>query len=245
MKKLVASSSAMPSRHVQIEVQQIERISDEKIRELIVLKPSKKMVITNSWTSNFTILQRLASAIRRNDLVPLIDTSAYSDAILGNIMDGLLKKLYIEIEKSDTFMRKYDELMRSDSTLFAITKKIDDAKKESNNLRAKERHKFTDILRNQTDPDRQITKELIDLGLAPYLITNADRDRFAQQLEDELRLDANEVIENEPEIGVGQPRTGDGEEEDAPDDGQYGSNAAAGNREQDEQQGPIDTEDSI
>jgi hypothetical protein len=83
------------------------------------------------------------------------------------------------------------------------------------------------------------------LGLAPYLITNVDRDRFAQQLEDELRPDVTEVDETEPDVGVGIPQTGDGEEEDFPDDGNYGTNAAAGNRQRDDQYEPPDEDDSI
>jgi hypothetical protein len=136
-------------------------------------------------------------------------------------------------------------LVQSDSTLFAITKQVDAARKEANKLRAQERHAFTDILRNQTDQDRQITKELLDLGLAPFLITNADRDRFAQQLEDELRPDATEVLDVEPEIGVGQPHEGDREEENAPDDGNYGANAAQGDRERDDVYEAPDAEGAI
>ena len=245
LRKIILSPSALQTTHVQFGLQPIVRISDAEIRARLALKPSKKLLITSSWKTNFILLQRLATAIRRLDLVPLVDTSAYSEAILGNVMDGLLRRLYIEIEKSEPFLRTYEELIQSDSTLFSVTKKVEEAKKDSNKLRAKERHTFTDILRNQTDQDRQITKELIDLGLAPYLITNVDRDRFAQQLEDELRPDVNEVDETEPDVGVGIPQTGDGEEEDLPDDGNYGTNAAAGNRQRDDQHEPLDEEDSI
>lgn len=228
-----------------IENAQATALTPAQIREMIVLKPSKGMVITSSWATNLVIARRIAGAIRRADLVPTLDTNSYTESILENVVEGLLKTLYAEIEKSPAFMRIYESLVQSDSTLFAITKQVDVARKEANKLRAQERHAFTDILRNQTDQDRQITKELLDLGLAPFLITNADRDRFAQQLEDELRPDATEVLDVEPEIGVGQPHEGDREEENAPDDGNYGANAAQGDRERDDVYEPPDAEGAI
>jgi len=245
LKKIEVSTSAIQPKHVAFGVQPTVSLSDAEIRALLALKPSKKMMITSSWKTNLILLQRIGAAIRRSDLIPLLDTTIPSEARLENLMDGFLRRMYVEIEKSEVLMRKYDELIQSDVTFFSVTKKIDEAKKDANKLRAQERHKFTDILRNQTDQDRQITKELIDLGLAPYLITNVDRDRFAQQLEDELRPEANEVNENEADTGVGRPQTGDGEEEDAYDDGNYGTNAAAGNREADTQLPRADEDDSI
>jgi hypothetical protein len=221
------------------------QIPPAEIRALIVLKPNKTMVITSSWSTNLVILKRIASAIRRLDLAPLLDTTQYSESILNDLTEGLLKKLYSEIEKSTDLTRIYESILQSDSTLFASMKKVDDARKEANKLRAQERHAFTDILRNQTDQDRQITKELLDLGLAPFLITNADRDRFAQQLEDELRPDMTELNEVEPDVGVGQTRAGDNEEEDLPDDGNYGTNAAFINREQENVYEPVDTDGPI
>jgi hypothetical protein len=49
-----------------------------------------------------------------------------------------------------------------------------------------------------TDSEREITKDLIDRGLAPYIITKKDRILFAQQLDEERERD-------DEDIGVGRP----------------------------------------
>ena len=80
-----------------------------------------------------------------------------------------------------------------------------------------------------TDADREITKELIDRGLAPYIISTQDRILFAKEMEEKEREREDE------DVGVG--RTADDSELGGPptleDRGQYGdfsgSNAASGN----------------
>jgi hypothetical protein len=49
-----------------------------------------------------------------------------------------------------------------------------------------------------TDADREITKELVDRGLAPYIITKQDRILFAKEVAEEERTE-------EEETGVGRP----------------------------------------
>ena len=83
--------------------------------------------------------------------------------------------------------------------------------------------------RLMTDADREITKELIDRGLAPYIISTQDRILFAKEMEEKEREREDE------DVGVG--RTADDSELGGPptleDRGQYGdfsgSNAASGN----------------
>lgn len=55
-------------------------------------------------------------------------------------------------------------------------------------LGAAEREEFKARLRRMPDAQREVTKELIDLGLAPYLITKSDRELFSKELQRESEL---------------------------------------------------------
>ena len=81
-----------------------------------------------------------------------------------------------------------------------------------------------------TDSQRQITKDLLDRGMAPYIITNADRDVFSAQIEREL----GPLEETEPDVGVGAPRDAPDDDDRNADQGDYGDHTAQGNRERDQ-----------
>jgi hypothetical protein len=82
-------------------------------------------------------------------------------------------------------------------------------------LGAAEREEFKARLRRMPDAQREITKQLIDLGLAPYLITKNDRELFLRQMEgEEPEAEDNpltapglpEAAENIPEEGLHDER---------------------------------------
>jgi hypothetical protein len=74
-------------------------------------------------------------------------------------------------------------------------------------------------MRLKNDADREITKDLIARGLAPYIITKGDRILFAKEVAEETELPPEDE-----EIGAGQPVDNpDGEPID--DNGNYGNQA--------------------
>jgi hypothetical protein len=79
--------------------------------------------------------------------------------------------------------------------------------------------------------------------MAPAILTNADRDIFAAQLERELAP----LTEPEPErdVGVGAPRDAPEDDEYNADQGDYGDYAARGNREREQPMERLDTEGPI
>jgi hypothetical protein len=109
-----------------------------------------------------------------------------------------------------------------------LTADVKKATEITNTLKAKERITYTERLRLMTDADREITKDLIDRGLAPYIISKQDRILFAKELGEQQETE-------EADTGVG--RVVDDDELGAlptlEDRGQYGdqsgSNAASGN----------------
>jgi hypothetical protein len=58
----------------------------------------------------------------------------------------------------------------------------EDSEKQVDVLRSKERDLLKSRLRELTDREREVTKMLLDIGIAQYIVTNEDRRLFAKQL---------------------------------------------------------------
>lgn len=69
-------------------------------------------------------------------------------------------------------------------------------------LGAAEREEFKTRLRRMPDSQREVTKELIDLGLAPYLITKGDRELFMKELQ--RQTDVVEPQTDNPIVAPGE-----------------------------------------
>jgi hypothetical protein len=193
----------------------------------------------DSWRTNLLIAQRL------NDVFHLkLDFSSLDvtqkPSLLRDSAEGFIKEVNSIILKDPVKRRTYEELREKDLTLFSLLYSLKDAKSETNSARAKERHIFTDRLREMTDSERQITKDLLDRGMAPYIITNVDRDLIAAQIERELGR-----LEEPEDIGVGAPRDAPEDDERVVDEGDYGDHIAQGNRDQDQFNEEIDREGPI
>jgi hypothetical protein len=196
----------------------------------------------DSWRTNLMIVQRLKDAFQLELDISSIDV-AQKPSLLRDISEGLLKEIMSGIVKDPIKKKAYEELREKDLALFALMYPLRDAKTETNTLRAKERHLFTDRLREMTDSQRQITKDLLDRGMAPFIITNADRDVFTAQIERELEP----LQEPEPdmEVGVGAPRDAPDDDDRNADEGDYGDHNAQGNRDRDRDMPELDREGPI
>jgi hypothetical protein len=188
----------------------------------------------DSWRTNLMIVERLKNAFAL-DVDIALDTSQ-KPSLLRDISEGLLNETMATIVRNPEMRRAYDQLREKDITLFALLASLKDARTETNTLRAKERHLFTDRLRDMTDSQRQITKDLLDRGMAPYIITNEDRDVFAQQLQRELEP----LLEADLDVGVGAPRDAPDDDDRNADQGDYGDHTVQGNRERDQDIADID-----
>ena len=192
----------------------------------------------NSWRTNLMIVQRLKDVFKIDVDVTSLDTTQ-KPSLLRDIAEGLLKETLSLIVKDPVKRQRFEELREKDMTLFSLLSQLKDVKTETNSARAKERHIFTDRLREMTDSQRQITKDLLDRGMAPFIITNIDRDAIAAQLEREL------APLQEEEVGVGAPRDAPDEDEYVADEGDYGDHMARGNRERDQTMEEIDRDGPI
>jgi glucokinase len=119
---------------------------------------------------------------------------------------------------------KLEEMRTRDIAVYILQADYAEQKKEANKLRASERMKIVTEMAKKSDAERAVVGDLLKLGLAPYIITNQDREIFAREAE---RLqDMFVPQEEEEEIGVGQARDilEDGTENTyvATDNGDYG-----------------------
>jgi hypothetical protein len=98
--------------------------------------------------------------------------------------------------------------------MILITK--EQATKQDSDLRTREREVFKQRMRNMNDTEREATKMLLDIGIAPYIITNEDREIFAK----EYRLPDPELEYNkiEQELDGDRPEEGYNASRDVEDD---------------------------
>jgi hypothetical protein len=213
-------------------------VPDTKDIQRRIRLPAVAKTEGDSWRTNLLIIERLKNAFGL-EVDVTIDTTQ-KPSLLRDISEGLLKETIATIMRSPEMRRAYEQLREKDIALFALMASLKDARTETNTLRAKERHLFTDRLREMTDSQRQITKDLLDRGMAPYIITNEDRDVFAQQLEREL-----EPLLEPDDVGVGAPRDAPDDDDFNVDEGDYGDHTARGNRERDRDMDLMDTDGPI
>ena len=112
----------------------------------------------------------------------------------------------------------------------------EEAEAETEALRTSERETLKKKLRTMNDTEREITKMLLDIGIADFLITNADREffatRYAQtktELEEAVEEDANVPEEGHNDtrdyVENGDVPLGEGGVELQVDYGDYGDRA--------------------
>lgn len=175
---------------------------------------------SDDWHTNVLIASRLATVFAETTPIKTVDPAQKKDD-LRDITKGYVFALMSEINKDARSKTQLNEMKKTDLTLLMLTADVVEATKITNTLKAKERITFTDRLRLMTDSEREITKDLIDRGLAPYIITKKDRILFARQLDEERER-------NDEDVGVGLPvgtyeqETGFEVTEDRMHDGNYG-----------------------
>jgi hypothetical protein len=200
-------------------------VKDKKVLER--LKMGKTMAI-DDWHTNTLLLGRLTDAFAIPTSVRSVDSTQKKDD-LRDITKGYVYELLKEISKDPLTQTKLNTMIKSDVALVLLTADLKTAKQTMNTLRAKERITFTDRLRLMTDTEREITKDLIDRGLAPTIITREDRALFAKEM-------AQTEIVEDPEVGVGRPIDFEEQGEvpitgDMVERGQYGDYSNAANND--------------
>jgi hypothetical protein len=128
-------------------------------------------------------------------------------SLLRDTAKGILYELSHEIakDKNKTILGKaLDDALLKDVVMNMLLYTDEEAKRIAESARTKERERFKQTMRSMNDTQREITKMLLDIGVASYIITNQDREIFAREYNyPDPEEEYNQLIQDEqkPEEG--------------------------------------------
>ena len=137
-------------------------------------------------------------------------------SLVRDAVRGMLYELFNTIKGDDKLIEGLRTAMNRDLNMRMILIKKEDAENEVNITRTKERETFKMRMRGMTDEQREITKRLLDIGIAPFIITNEDRELFAKEYnyEEPAIEPGNKEAEFDEEAPEGGFTRRDGEDND-------------------------------
>lgn len=166
-----------------------------------------KITIGDDYRTNLAIASHLADVFQIP--LPIREiTPAQKPAELRDIGRGYVFAVLTEIQKDPVKVTKFAELRTKDVALYTLFADYKEEKAQSLKLRATERLKFVEEMSKRSDFEREVIGDLLKIGLAPYIITNRDREIFARQAEQlqQQLVVVDEPAEVDPETGVGLPQ---------------------------------------
>ena len=162
--------------------------------------------------------------ISSNDLRSYIETSRKAveqsvgdPSLRRDIYKGYILELGTKVSENTAVLSQFETALKTDMTLKTLLSNAAETRAAVDKYTAREREEFKSRLRNMTDAQREVTNTLRDLGLAPYLITKADREGFVRELQAEmenLEPDNPLVAPGEPEEVADIPEEGINDERD-------------------------------
>ena len=157
--------------------------------------------------TNLLLASRLADLMRAPLPIRSVDPTESADS-LRDIAQGFAYEALATAQASPARRAQLEEARTMDATLYVLQAEYIDQKKEVAKLRAKERHTIVEDMKQRSDTERELIGELLQIGLAPYIVTLSDRERFAREAERlrEMMAAEEERLAVDDEIGVGRPR---------------------------------------
>jgi hypothetical protein len=212
-----------PSVSVRVQVTPVQK---KEVTEQLRKKPTN-FPISKGPLTNLTVASRLADVFLQPISLRSLDPRESADVLRDACLGYLYQELN-QIQSSAAKNNQLEQLKTSDVALYTLTAVYTEQKKEVNKLRAKERLTLVERLARKSDQERADISELLQIGLAPYIMTNQDRVLFAreaEQLSEQVRADmTREEAQRDldADIGVGAPRDFFDQGEGDADRGDYG-----------------------
>jgi hypothetical protein len=183
-----------------------------------------RIPIRDAPLTNLAIASRISDLFLLNEPVRTVNTQE-SASMVRDVSRGLLAETLAEVQSDAGKRTKLEELRTKDVALYTLTADYKEEKASVNRLVATERMKFVQRMAQRSDAEREVLQDLLRIGLAPYVISRADREEFAREAE-RLREEVyrDEQITQE-DTGVGQPSDVFEQGEEGPrgvDNGDYG-----------------------
>ncbi len=110
--------------------------------------------------------------------------SRINPSLFRDVTKGLLFEVFDQISKDKNkagLTKILENALQYDLVLNMILLTRDDAERVTQTLVTKEREKLKQRMRNLNDMERELTKQMLDIGIASYIITNEDREIFARE----------------------------------------------------------------
>jgi hypothetical protein len=172
------------------------------LRKVLELSsPEMLRTVLLSWMTivgqNGATTPGLKAYIRR--MRPQVEQAYMDPSTLRDYFKGVLVELSAQIAADGIAAADVERAMSEDLTLRSLFAKVDESRRVVDTLKARERETFKERMRRLPDAQREITKTLITLGVAPYLITRDDREAFVRQMQEEL-----EQVELRPPAALGE-----------------------------------------
>jgi len=213
--------SVQPSVSVRIHVTPVQK---KEVTEQLRKKP-RDFPISKGPLTNLTLASRLADVFLQPIPLRSLDPSESADVLRDACLGYLYTELN-EIQATPAKNNRLEQMKTADVALYTLTAVYTEQKKEVNKLRAKERLTLVERLARKSDQERADIGELLQIGLAPYIMTNQDRVLFAREAErlsEQVRADATrEETQKDEDTGVGMPRDFFDQGEGDADRGDYG-----------------------
>lgn len=145
-----------------------------------------------------------------------------SQSVLRDQVRGYMYQLFGDIGKDKGYTDAINKAIQRDLTLNMLLITKEEATAQDSELRTRERELFKQRMRQMDDSQREVTKMMLDIGIAPYIITNEDREIFKQEYGYTDPEEEYEKIVGEDDLD--RPEDGEAPEDDERlmDNGAYG-----------------------
>jgi hypothetical protein len=192
-------------------------IKSERIERFLNLKDTDGISILLFMNRILDILS--LQNIKKDILLNFREKSVYLEtqenkSLLRDTAKGLVYELFHELSKEknkDVLSKNLADAISRDITMNMLLLTKEEAEQITESAKTSEREKFKQRMRSMNDDEREVTKLLLDIGLAPYIITNADREMFAKEFnlpdpEEEYNELIAQIDEERPEEGYDATR---------------------------------------
>lgn len=187
-----------------------------------------RIKVGTQYRTNLLLASRIADAFRVPEPLRSVDPTASADA-LRDIAQGFAYEAIASAQSKAENRAKLDEMRTKDVALYMLQAEYSEQRREANKLRASERLTIVSEMAKKSDAEREVVRDLLKIGLAPYIMTVQDRSKFAREaerLQDILAVEEEEL--GDEGVGLARDVQEDGEENErvGVDHGDYGDRAA-------------------
>jgi hypothetical protein len=218
-----------PAVSVRAEAKRIERRDIQNLVKKIKANKKSVLPITDNYRTNLLLASHVRNLFQLNIDIPPVDPNQ-NEAELRDYSKGILAAVLEIVEENPTMKTALENLRSKDIALYSLLADYTKEDQEVKRARAYERLSFVERMGKKTDMEREVDNDLLQIGLASYVITREDRRMYAKEAE---RIQDIMRATEEVDEGVGESREPQAEEDEAyegqREEGDYGDHQALPN----------------